>query len=246
MLEVIDTSAVFMDFFEQILIGFSQIPINLPSMIFEVMILGGTFTLLANWLSYVAVKRNFARDLSSLLDDYFSYTADVFLALKDEQIGPYETARAELRHARDQLYDWEKMYWRSLDRKERDCFSTFSEYMEQVTDALCHNAGHLGEGEPQIERYRRRVFEGLENIDNQTPFSELNRRYNRLVNHLWGFTLWAIFPRALKNKRRNAKALDEQVSTRGDAQFPRAWFGPASCSYFDPRRTAQTVHATGN
>lgn len=234
-----------MEFFEQIRIGFSQIPLNLPSMIFEVMILGGTFTLLANWLSYVAVKRNFARDLSSLLEDYFSYAADVFTALNAEQTEPYETARAELRHARDQLYDWEKMYWRSLDRKERDCFSTFSEYMEQLTNALCHNAGHLGDGEVQIDRYRRRVFDGLAGLTEEKPFLELNRRYNRLVNHLWGFTLWVIFPRVLKNKRRNARALDEQVLTQGEAELPRAWFGAASCSYFDPRRTAPAIAAAG-
>lgn len=200
-------------FFDQIYQGWIEIPHNLPSMLVEVLIIGGFVALLANWLSNIAAKRALAREMEARMDDYLRASRRTIVALQKKDTDGYRASKSELYRINAVFDDRKRVYERSLSQSENSTFQTVNGLLWEMTG--CLRQIKQQNRDEHIEDYRQRVHESIAlKFSGKHPFADLNMNYNKLINGLWGFRLDLVNPRRLKNKKKQCEQLDQYLTEK--------------------------------
>ena len=188
--------------------GWSEVIPNLPSMLFEVLLLGGGLSLLLLLFQRRGEKRDFARELSDLTYNHLVYCLRALNALELENLEKYEQARTKLHQTRNAIDKAYLPYSKLLGGGERSAYSNCIERLKLLHSRVRHEA--QGDN-ATIQTFRKRVRDEFSDLS--SPFAEYRRLQVTVLSRLWGITLNPFARNSLFADQKLIGSLDSAVES---------------------------------
>ena len=197
-----------MGFWDQIVVGWTELPRNLPSMAIEVFVLGGLITLITAAFANLGERRALARILNNEFDEFVATTKLAIVKLQNKEYGDYEDCRRALASIASNIDQQYKIYHKVLGNLAIE-FKEFRDLIVEFRQDL-HVQNSVNQSEDQFLEVILSRIEGKYSKDD--AFCTLNRKYNELISSLWGWlTFHFTFPRKLKTFKSAALKLDAAI-----------------------------------
>lgn len=210
--------------------GLELVVINLPSMLVEVLIIGGGLSLALVLFSRRSEKRELAKLLAGHTHNFLVHTLSTIQSLRNGDLKGYQSNKTSMNSSRGEIKASYLPYSKLLGNLENSAYERYIERVEKLHSCVWKqllggdsNSQDEGDVDPV-------VYSGLDDIADkvlaefrqqpENPFSGLHTKWSRMTALLWGLTLVPRVFRSWSVKGKLIKAIDTNVAGILEGQPP--------------------------
>lgn len=202
--------------------GWGLVVINLPSMLVEVLLIGGGLSLALVLFSRRSEKRELAKMLAGHTHNFLVHTLNTIQSLRNGDLEGYQSNKTGMNSSKGKIKESYLPYSKLLGKLENSAYERYIELVEKLHSCVWKqllggdpNSQDEGDVDP-VE------YSGLDDIAEkilaefrqqpQNPFSGLHTKWSRMTTLLWGLTL---VPKVFKSwsvKGKLIKTIDANVA----------------------------------